>query len=90
MNGIDKRDLLARENLGNGLSKLIPAGLAARKHGAHEHRIAKLKVLGAGLANKVEVAHDQPGLGTKRDGGKRIRRRGDERLHGRRDREHGI
>ena len=90
LNGIDERDLLTRENLGDGLSKLIPAGLAARKHGAHKYRIAELEVLGVRLANKVEVTHDQARFGTERDSGKRIRRRGDERLHGRRDREHGI
>ena len=90
MNGINERDLLARENLGDGLSKLIPAGLAARKHGANKHRIAELEVLGVRLANKVEVTHDQARFGTKRDSGKRIGRRGDKRLHGRRDREHGV
>ena len=90
LNGIDERDLLARENLGDGLGKLIPAGLAARKHGANKYRIAELEVLGVRLANKVEVTHDQARLGTERDSGKRMRRRGDERLHGRRDREHGV
>ena len=90
MNGIDERDLLARENLGDGLSKLIPAGLAARKHGANKYHIAELEVLGVRLANKVEVTHDQARFGTERDSGKSIRRRGDERLHGRRDREHGV
>ena len=90
LNGIDERDLLARENLGDGLGKLIPAGLAARKHGANKYHIAELEVLGVRLANKVEVTHDQARFGTERDGGKRIGRRGDERLHGRRDREHGI
>ena len=90
LNGIDERDLLARENLGDGLSKLIPAGLAARKHGDNKYRITELKVLGVRRANKVEVTHDQARLGTERDSGKRIRRRGNERLHGRRDREHGV
>ena len=54
------------------------------------HRIAELEVLGGRLANKVEVTHDQARLGTERDSGKRIRRRGDKRLHGRRDRKHGV
>ena len=90
LNGVDERDLLARENLGDGLGKLIPAGLAARKHGANKYHIAELEVLGVRLANKVEVTHDQARLGTERDSGKRMRRRGDERLHGRRDREHGV
>ena len=90
LNGVDERDLLARENLGDGLGKLIPSGLAARKHGANKYRIAELEVLGVRLANKVEVTHDQARLGTERDSGKRMRRRGDERLHGRRDREHGV
>ena len=90
LNSIDERDLLARENLGDGLSKLIPAGLTARKHSAHKYRIAEFEVLGVRLANKVEVTHDQTRFGTERDSGKRIGRRGDERLHGRRDREHGV
>ena len=90
MNGINERDLLTRKNLGDGLSKLIPAGLTARKHGTNKYHIAELEVLGVRLANKVEVTHDQARLGTERDSGKRIRRRGDERLHGRRDREHGV
>ena len=90
MNGIDECNLLARENLGDGLSKLIPAGLAARKHGANKYHIAELEVLGVRLANKVEVTHDQARFGTERDSRKRIRQRGDERLHGRRDREHGV
>ena len=47
-------------------------------------------LLELGLANEVEVAHDQARLGTERDGGKRVGRGSDERLHGRRDREHGI
>ena len=90
LNGIDECDLLARENLGDGLSKLIPAGLAARKHGANKYRIAELEVLGFRLANKVEITHNQARFGTERDSGKRIGQRGDERLHGRRDREHGV
>ena len=90
LDGIDECDLLARENLGDGLNKLIPAGLAARKHGANKYHKAELEVLGVRLANKVEVTHDQARFGTKRDSGKRIGRRGDERLHGRRDREHGV
>ena len=90
LNGIDERDLLARENLGDGLGKLIPAGLAARKHGANKYHIAKFEVIGVRLANKIKVTHDQPRLGTERDSGKRIRRRGNERPHGRRDREHGV
>ena len=90
MNSIDERDFLARENLGDGLSKLIPAGLTARKHGANKYHKAELEVLGVRLANKVEVTHDQARFGTKRDSGKRIDRRGEERLHGRRDREHGV
>ena len=90
LNGIDKRDFLASENLGDGLGKLIPTRLAAREHSAHEHRIAKLKVLGVGLANKVQIAHDQTGLGTHRDGGQRAVARSDERLHRRSDREHSV
>ena len=66
------------------------SGLAARKHGANEQRIAELEILGVRLANKVEVTHDQARLGTESDSGKRIRRRGDKRLHGRRDRKHGV
>ena len=90
LHGIDERDLLAREDLGNGLGELVPTRLAAGEHGAHEHGIATLEVLGVGLTNKVEVAHDQARLGTERDSGKRVGRGGHERFHGRRDREHSI
>ena len=90
LNGIDERDFLASENLGDGLGKLIPTGLAARKHSANKYRITELEVLGVRFANKFEVTHDQARLGTERDSGKRIRRRGDEWLHSRRDREHGV
>ena len=69
LNCIDERDLLARENLGNGLSKLIPAGLAARKHSANKYRITELEVLGVRFANKFEVTHDQARLGRNASSG---------------------
>ena len=81
LHGIDECNFLAGKNLRNRLGELVPARLAARKHSAYEHRIAKLKVLGVGLANKIEIAHDQTGLGAHRNGGQRMIARSDERLH---------